>query len=113
MNWPAPDLQRVVERLHARGPARELVMAEVGLLGTRGDNEIVVAQLQRGPAGTLGAHHPRPGIDADHLGQHALHVALVLEHVAQRRGDLPLGQDPGGALHYGSLRSPREWQCEL
>ena len=42
---PAPDRERVGDRLHARCPVGELVMAEVGLPHSGGDDEVVVAEL--------------------------------------------------------------------
>src|SRR5450755_754644 len=43
---PAPDRKRVGDRLHARGPAGELVMAKIGLPDSGGHDEVVVAVLK-------------------------------------------------------------------
>ena len=44
---PRPQLERVVDRLHARRPARELVVPEVRLPGAGGHDQAVVRKLER------------------------------------------------------------------
>jgi len=44
----APDLERVVDALEARGVARPAVVAEVGVRDTSGHDEVVVADLPVG-----------------------------------------------------------------
>jgi len=94
----APDLQGVGQRLHAGREDGELVVPEVGLLHPGGDDQVVVAVLDALTERPGGQHPPPFGVDAGHLGQHTVHVAVAPEHVAQRGGDLPLGQDAGRAL---------------
>jgi hypothetical protein len=73
-------------------------MAEVGLADAGGDDQVVVGQRDALAAGSLRDDPPGSRIDVDDVGQQALDVPVVLEDVAQRRRDLPLGQDPGGHL---------------
>ena len=95
---PAPDGQRVRDRLHPGRERGELVVPEVGLAHPGGDDQVVVAELDGSPSGRRAAHLRAAGSMPSHLGQHALDVLVPLEHLAQRGGDLPLGQDAGGAL---------------
>ena len=96
---PPPDQQRVRDGLHAGRVAGELVVAEVGLPHSGRHDQVVVAELDlaRRPAAA-----PAPGAGSTSMpvtsASDALHVAVPAEHVAQRRGDLALGQDPGRAL---------------
>ena len=57
---PAPQLERVVDRLHSGRPARELVVAEVGLPGAGGDDQAVVGKLEEDPVGAHGGHASAP-----------------------------------------------------
>ena len=76
----------------------QLVVAEVGEPGARGDDQAVVRDLDRRAVGALGTNHPRLQIEAGDLRQHHRRVALVAEDVPQRRRDLPFGEDAGRDL---------------
>ena len=96
--YPPPDLQRVLDGLHPGREGGVLVVPEVGLPDARGQDEVVIAELdlltQRAPR----QHPPPRRVDAGHLGQDELDVAEFPEQFAQRQGDLALGQDAGRAL---------------
>ena len=94
----APDGQRVSQRLHAGREGGELVVPEVGLLHAGGHDQEVIAVLGLAAERPGGQHAAAPGIDTGHLRQFAVDVAVVPEQVAQRSGDLSLGQDAGRAL---------------
>jgi hypothetical protein len=73
-------------------------VSEIGLPDSGRQDEVVVAELhpltQRAP----GQHPPLPRVDAGHLGQDELDIAMFMEQFAQWVGDPALGQDAGGAL---------------
>ncbi len=58
----APQLEGVVDRLHARGVPRELVVAEAGLAGAGGDDERVVGRDGLAPDGGV-RHGARREVD--------------------------------------------------
>ncbi len=91
---PAPELEGVVDRLHPGSPARELVVAEVGLPGTAGDDQAVVRELELPPVGPHRRHVPSLQVEAADLGQLDLDVPVAVQDPAQRRRDLPLREDP-------------------
>ena len=76
---PAADGERVGDRFHPRGPLGVLVVAGVGLLHPRGDDQVVVAELDPAaarphrvylrPACPLSgrAQSPRPGVRSARL----------------------------------------------
>ena len=95
---PPPDDQRVLDGLHAGRVRGELVVPEVGLGHPRRHDQVVVAELGRFPARAGHKHLTPPRVDAGHLGQHEFHVLVLAQQVAQRGGDLPLGEDSRRAL---------------
>ena len=95
---PSPDLERVVDRLHPRRPAGELVVTEVGLAGACADDQAVVRDLEGPPSGRIAVTVRAVQIEAGHLREPDLHVALATKHVAYGRGDVPLGEDGRGHL---------------
>src|SRR4029078_1163038 len=95
---PAPDRQRVLQRLHARCPASVLVVAEVRLAYPGSDDEVVIRQLEAFPAWSPRDPLPAVGVDVHDLGELEVGVAMPLEELPQWGGDLPLGEDPGGTL---------------
>ena len=60
----AAQLQRVVDRLHARREARELVVAEVRLRRAGGDDEAVVLVGAHRLVGSVGSHGARVQVEA-------------------------------------------------
>ena len=90
---PPAQLERVVDRLHPRRVVRELRMPEVRLARAGGDDQAVVgdlaAAIQR-----LDREAARAEIDGDDLAEHDAGVPLVAQHVAHRRRDVALGEDP-------------------
>ena len=95
---PAPDRERIGDRLHPRCPPGVLGMAEVGLPDSGGDDEVVIAELDAVAADPPGQDAPAGDIKIDDLSHDAVDVLLLPEQVTQRGGDLPLGHDAGGAL---------------
>jgi hypothetical protein len=94
---PAAHLERVVDRLHARGVDGEVVATEVRLRRASGDDQAVVGELPspvEQPAGDRAARE----FDAVDLCERDVGVVLVAQDVPQRRCDAALGQDAGGDL---------------
>ena len=89
---PPAELQRVVDGLHAGRERREMVVAEVGLLRARGDDQAVEVQ-DRGHRHQLGGD--RLGVDVDRLdlSEEHLDVLLLTQHEPGRRRDLAFGED--------------------
>ncbi len=85
--------ERVRDGLHAWRPARELVVAEIGLADPGRHDEFVVAELEAIAADPPGDNPVAGHIEVGDLGHHDVHVLVPLEQIAQRGGDLPLGQD--------------------
>ena len=95
---PPPDLHRVLDGLHPGRDRGVLVVPEVGLPDPGGQDEVVVAEVDL-PAQRAPRQHPPPGrVQAGRLGDDELDVAVLGQQLAQRRGDLALGQDAGRAL---------------
>ena len=88
----AAQLEGVVDVLHARRVAGEVVVAEVGLPGAGGDDQAVVLgdRLLAQRAGGDGA-----GLDVDvvDVAEDRAHVLVAGEDVAGGRGDVALGED--------------------
>lgn len=95
---PSADVQRVVQGLHAGGVRGELVVPEVGLAHAHRDDQIVVRQREGCAVGPPGVDQPGARVHVGGFGQHAAHVVVAPQDRAKRLRDLPLGQDPGGAL---------------
>src|SRR5699024_3263720 len=91
------QLERVVDVLHARRVAGEVVVAEVGLPGAGADDQAVVlgdgllAERARGDGARL-------EVDVAHVAEDDSDVLVPTEDVAGRRGDVALGEDPRGHL---------------
>ncbi len=77
---------------------RELVVAEVRLVGAGGDDQAVVGNLHLVDAQPFGDDHPAIEVEPVDLGQLHLHVLVLAQDVAQRWCDLPGRQDAGGDL---------------
>ncbi len=93
----AAEVQGVVQRLHARRPAPEVVVTEVRGHRPSGHNETVVADGDRAVElgdGKLAGDR----IDVLHLAQNNAHGVVVAEDVARGRGDLTFRKDPGRHL---------------
>ena len=77
------DRQGVFDRLQAGRVELPFVVAEVGVRGARGDNQVVVADRAV-------AKHDRAcrAVDGDSLGQQHFGVALGAEHPPHRRGNV-------------------------
>ena len=93
----AAEVQGVVQRLHARRLAPEVVVTEVRGDRPSGNNETVVADGDRvvelGDGELAGDR-----IDVLHLTQDDAHGGVVAEDVADSRGDLTFRKDSGGHL---------------
>ena len=91
------QLESVVNGLHARRPLGEVVVSEVRLTRTGGDDQAVVGRgvvvsQQRG------VDHLILQVDARHIAENDLGVVLVLQDLPRRGSDLSFGDDPGGHL---------------
>ncbi len=84
----------IVQRLQAGRIIGPLVVAEVGVGGAGGQQQVVV--VQRAAIG----HADLPGllVDGHHFAQPHFHIALVAEDVAQGCGDIRGGQAGSGHL---------------
>jgi hypothetical protein len=93
----AAQLERVVDRLHARRMVRELRVPEVRLLCARGEDQAVVGHVARQAERVDGE---TAGIEVDrlHVAEQHVHVAPSAQDVSDRRRDVPLGEDAGGEL---------------
>ena len=94
---PAAQLQRVVDRLHAGREFGEVVVAEVGLAGAGGDDQGVVGGFVA-VAEQLRDDVLVGEVDVGDVAEQHLDVALLAQDDPGRRGDLALGDDPGGHL---------------
>jgi len=94
---PAAQLEGVVDRLHPGGELRELVVAEVGLPGTRRDEQGVVGG-DRLAVEHAGGDGPGGQVDVRDVAEEDPGVALVREHLTGRGRDLSLGEDAGRHL---------------
>ena len=91
------QLERVVDRLHARGVARELVVAEVGLSRAGRDDEGVVGRDALAPDRGVG-DGARLEVDVGDLAEQHRGVLLPAQHLTRRGRDLALGEDAGRDL---------------
>ena len=91
------QLQRIVDGLHAGGELGEMVVAEVGLSGTGGDDQAVERGHVRVPE-QFGAHGLGFEVDARHVTEQHLGVPLVAQDHPRGRCDLAFGDDPRGHL---------------
>ena len=91
---PAADLERVLQALEPRRERLPFIVAEVGVAGAGGDDEIVVAG-----SGAVGEAH-RAGVDVDiaHLGEEHLGVLRRAKDGADGRGDVARIEPGGGHL---------------
>ena len=94
---PAAELERVVDRLHAGRVLGEVVVAEVGLGGARGDHQRVVGRDRRA-AEHLAGDLALLEVDGGDLAEQDLRVLLAAEDLTRRRRDLALGEDAGRHL---------------
>ena len=91
------QLERVVDRLHAGGVPREVVVAEVRLARTGGDEQRVV--LDDGLAvQDPGGDRPGGEVDVGDVAEQNPGVVLPGQHLTGGRGDLALGEDACGHL---------------
>ena len=95
---PPPDLHRVLDGFHPGRDRGVFVVPEVGLPDAGGQDEVVVAELDLLAQRAAGQYPPPLRVDASHLGDDEFGVVVPLDQLAQRRGDLALGQDAGRAL---------------
>ena len=94
---PSPQLERVVDRLHAGGELGEVVVAEVGLARPRGDDQRVVGR-HRLPVEDVGGDGPVLQVDVGDLAEDHPGVLLRGQDLAGGRCDLALGEDAGRHL---------------
>lgn len=95
--YAATQLQRVVDGLHAGCEFGEMVVAEIRLASTRGDDQAVVGGL----VGVTEQFRDDalPGqVDVGDVAQQYLDIALLTQHDPGRRSDFSLGDNPGGHL---------------
>ena len=94
---PAAQLEGVVDALHAGRELGEPVVAEVGLAGAGGDDQLVVGvhggAAQHGRGDRAGGE-----VDVGDLAEDDAGVLLAAQDLAGRGGDLALGQDAGRHL---------------
>ena len=84
-----PQLERVVDRLHAGSEPGELVVPEVGLAHPRRDDEAVVGDLHGVEAGGGdGVHDPAVEVEPGHRSQLDPDVLVPADDVTYRRRDL-------------------------
>ena len=95
---PAPQLQGVVDRLHPRRPAGELVVAEVGLPGAGGDDQAVVGVVRGRAVGPGRGDDPARQVESGDGGQ--FHQTLRWRRRMSRIAGAisPFGEDPGRDL---------------
>ena len=80
----------LTERLHAGGPARELVVAEVALNGAGGNHQLIVGEAAR----RLGEQHVAAlDVHSGHLDHHHRGVRLSRYHLADGGRDLAGRED--------------------
>ena len=84
----APDLERVVDRLHAGREQRELVVTEVRLPCAGRDDEAVVRNLERVVQRARSVHDPALEIEAGDLRHLDADPRQPPQHVPQRRRDV-------------------------
>ncbi len=102
-----PQLQRIVDALHAGGERGELVVAEVGLAGPGCDDQVVV--LGHDGLAQLLRHDDAAGmVDAGHLRQQDGGIGLVAQDVTGGRCDLAGGEDAGRHLVQQRLEQVRD-----
>ena len=94
---PAAQFQRVVDRLHARRPLGEVVVAEVRLPRARGDDQAVVRRAV-GVAEQDRVDRLVRQVDVRDVAEQHLGVLLLAQDQPGRRRDLALGDDAGGHL---------------
>jgi hypothetical protein len=94
---PPAELERVVDRLQPRRVAGVLVVPEVGLRRAGCQDEAVVGQRRRLSQG-VDRQRPPGGVDVDDLTEQDTRVAVVAQHVADRRGDVAFGEHARGDL---------------
>ena len=91
---PPPHLERIVERLEARGTSRPFRMSEIGVSGAGRDDQKVVRHVRyvvsgfsrtRGIGRTrIDDHTPLRCVDRAHLGQQHVDVLLAAENPPDR-----------------------------
>ncbi len=91
---PGPQLQRVVDRLHAGRPLGEMVVAEVRLAGACGDDQAVVRGDVRVAEQLRGDGFARE-VDVGGFAEQHLGVLLLAQDHPGRRRDLT-GRDDAG-----------------
>ena len=91
---PAPDLDRVLERLESRRGVAPLVVPEVVVPRAGRYDEAVVLE----PRAAVEHHTAALEVEARHVAEDDASVALALEQSAQRRGDLRGGERAGRGL---------------
>ena len=85
---PAPQFQRIVDRLHAGRVQRVLGVTEVRLVDTGGDDEAVVWDLELLQSKDACVHDAPLQIEPSDLRKPHPHVLVLAYHVPDRRRDL-------------------------
>ena len=93
----ASQLQRVVDGLHTGRECREVVVAEVGLLGA-GSHDEAVERRDRSHGDQLRRDGACLQVDRFDLAQQHLDVLLLTQDEPGGRSDFALGEDSGGHL---------------
>ena len=94
----AAQAKRIVEGLHPGRVLGQFVVPEVRLPGSGGHDQAVVGYFARRPVRALDVNQPALQVEPGDGSQHHLGVPLEAQHMPQRRGDLPFGQDARGHL---------------
>jgi hypothetical protein len=91
---PASDSECVFQRFQAGCELRPLVVTEIAVRGTSGDDQIIVGQL----AGIVEHDDATGGIDADDIGHQGRQVFLFRENMPDRRANRRRRQSRRGDL---------------
>ncbi len=94
----ATQLEGVVDRLHSWCEARELVVTEVGLPCSGGDDQAVERMRASRVVGTGRGHRPLRQVKMGHGRELDLDVVVLAQDPADRGRDLSLGEDSGREL---------------
>jgi hypothetical protein len=89
---PSAQLQRVIDRLHARFVHRELGVTEIRL-SRPGSHDQTVIRNTHAFLDRLEHHLTGPDIDVHDFAQQRPRIALVTQHFPERRRDVSLRQD--------------------
>src|SRR5262249_42843542 len=96
--YPSAVIERVRQRFHSGCPYRVLLVPEVGLPGTRSDDQAVVGKIHEPPPRLHRSDVPSLEVEPGNLSELDGHVFLFLENFTRSGCDLPFGEDSRGHL---------------